>query len=399
MGLMGPEQMAWLGRLETEHDNLTAALEWLTEQGEAERGMRLAAALFRFWWFRGHLAEGRAKLEALLDLRPVVPVRDEVRAKALHALGIHRYADDTLEDWAMVCSRLQESLEIYRKLGDEPHAAAVLQNLGRVRAALGEWSAAQSSLNESLEIGRRLGNEYGVALSLIYLGMARLHRGDFSWARANFDEGLEIFRKLDDRFWIGACLVHLGYIGCEEGEYAAARSRFLQVNEVLPLAQIPFGATYVLDGHTRLAAAEGERVRALQLGGATTALRQTYGVTVGPTEQAAFRRRLEPAWQALGEEAGQTAWQEGLAMSLEEALDLASAEPGTDPDRPSDHPLSAREIEVLSLVAEGLSDAQVAEKLYVSPRTISGHLRSGYRKLGVKSRTAAVKKAGELALI
>src|SRR5215210_2494128 len=253
--------MAWLGRMETEHDNLRAALEWLTEQGEPERGMRLAAALFRFWWFRGHLAEGRAELEALLDLRPVVAVRDEVRAKALHALGIHRYADDTLEDWAMVCSRLQESLEIYRKLGDEPHAAAVLQNLGRVRAALGEWSAAQSSLNEGLEIGRRLGNESGVALSLFYLGMARLHRGDFSWARANFEEGLEIFRKLDDRFWIGACMVHLGYIGCEEGEYAAARSRFLQVNEVLPLAQIPFGATYVLDGHTRLAAVEGETVR------------------------------------------------------------------------------------------------------------------------------------------
>jgi ATP/maltotriose-dependent transcriptional regulator MalT len=110
----------------------------------------------------------------------------------------------------------------------------------------------------------------------------------------------------------------------------------------------------------------------------TDASRRTYGVTIGPTEQAAFRRRLEPAWRVLGEEAGQTAWQEGRAMSLEEALDLAFAEPGTDPNRPSDGLLSAREIEVLSLVAEGLSDAQVAEKLYVSPRTISGHLRSGY---------------------
>lgn len=399
MGLAGSEQVTWLGRLETEHDNLRAALGWLTEQGEAERGMRLTAALFHFWWFRGHLAEGRAQLEALLDLRPVVPVRDEVRAKALHALGIHRHADDALEDWAMVRSRLRESLEIYRRLGDEPRVAAVLQNLGRVEAALGEWSVAQSSLNESLETGRRSGNEPGVALSLFYLGMAHSHRGDLPTARADFEEALEIFRKLDDVFWIGGCLVHLGYIDCGEGEYAAARSRFLQMSESVPLAQVPFGATYALDGYARLAAAEGEAVRALQLGGATHALRRTYGVTIGPSEQAAFRRRLEPAWRALGEEAGEASWEEGLAMSLEEALDLAFAEPTTEPDRISDGLLSARELEVLSLVAQGLTDAEVAENLYVSPRTVGGHLRGTYRKLGVKSRTAALREAGDLGLI
>jgi DNA-binding CsgD family transcriptional regulator len=86
-------------------------------------------------------------------------------------------------------------------------------------------------------------------------------------------------------------------------------------------------------------------------------------------------------------------------MTLEEAVDLAFAEPGTGQDRPPDSLLSDRELEVLSLVARGLSDAEVAENLYVSPRTVSGHLRGVYRKLGVKSRTAAVKKAGELRLI
>jgi DNA-binding CsgD family transcriptional regulator len=86
-------------------------------------------------------------------------------------------------------------------------------------------------------------------------------------------------------------------------------------------------------------------------------------------------------------------------MTLEEALDLAYAEPGAKPNRPSEGPLSARELEILSLVARGITDAEVAENLYVSPRTVSGHLRGAYRKLGVKSRTAAVKKAGELGLI
>jgi predicted ATPase/DNA-binding CsgD family transcriptional regulator len=397
--LAGPGQVTWLERLETEHDNLRVALAWLTERGEAERGLRLAAALMRFWWFRGHLAEGRARIEALLELSGA-SVRDEVRAKALHTLGIHRYADDALEDWAMARARLWESVEVYRRLGDEPRVAAALQNFGRVQAVLGEWPEALSSLNESLEIGRRLGNELGIALSHFYLGMARLHRGDLSPARADFEEGLEIFRKLDDKFFIGACLIHLGYIDCEEGKYTVARSRFVQVNEkLIPLASIPWGATYALDGFTRLAAAQGQAARALRLGGATDALRRIYGVTIGPPEQAAFRRRLEPAWRALGEEAGEAAWEDGRTMTLEEALDLALAEPGTGTDLPPESPLSARETEVLSLVAEGLSDAQVAENLYVSPRTVSGHLRVAYRKLGVKSRTAAVNRARELGLM
>jgi tetratricopeptide (TPR) repeat protein len=246
--------------------------------------------------------------------------------------------------------------------------AAVLQNLGRVQAVLGEWLEAQSSLNESMEIGRRLGNELGVALSHFYLGMAQLHWGDLSPARLNFEEGLEIFRNLNDRFFINGCLIHLGYIDCEEGEYAAARSRFVQSNAATPMVHVPWGATYLLDGFTRLAAAQGEAMRALRLGGATDTLRRTYGVTIGPPEQAAFRRRLEPAWRALGEEAGEKAWEEGRAMTLEEALDLALAKPGTNEALPPESTLSDRELEVLSLVASGLTDAEVAEKLYVSPR-------------------------------
>ena len=397
--MVGPEQAAWMGRLEEDHDNLRAALRRLEEEGEAERGLRLAAALMRFWWFRGHLTEGRAWLEEMLGF-PATSVRHEVRAKALRALGALSYmhAEHAASAWGVARCHLEESLQIYRRLENEQGAAAVLQNLGRISAELGEWAAAYSFLDESLAIGRRLENRPGIALSLFNLGCAQLLEGDLPSARAHLEAGLEAYRELDDKFWIDACLVYLGYIDCEEGEYAAARSRFIQTGETLPLVQFPWGATYTLDGFARLAAAEGEAVRALRLGGATTALRQTYRVTIGPTGQDAFRRSLEPAWRALGE-AGETAWADGLAMTLEEALELALAEPGANPNRPSESLLSAREIEVLSLVAEGLSDAQVAEKLYVSPRTVSGHLRGAYRKLGVKSRTAAVKKVGELGLV
>ena len=397
-GLAGTEQPAWLERLEAEHDNLRAALGWFAEEKEIERGLRLVAALLRFWWFRGHLIEGRAHLELLLGLSGT-PVRDEVRAKALHALAvlIYRQADDAAGDWSVARYRLDESLAIYRRLGNEARVVAVLQDLGRVCAELGEWNEARNFLVESMKMGRRSGNEPGIALSLFTLGRMYWLREENAPARSLIEEGLGIFQKLDDRFWIGACLVFLGYIECEEGRYDAARSCFVAMNLVLPLVRLPWGATYTVEGFARLAAAEGEAELALRLGGATAALRRTYGVSIGPGSETLFRRSLRPAWQALTEEEGRTAWAEGRKMTLEQALSLVFGEP-TKPRASGSH-LSDRELEVLSLVAQGLADAEVAEKLYVSPRTVGGHLRGVYRKLGVKSRTAAVKRAGELGLI
>ena len=399
--MAGPEQVALLERLGREHDNMRAALGWLYGQGEAEPGLRLAAALLRFWWFRGHLAEGRAQLEGLLDLRPAAPVRDEVRAGALYALGIliYRATSYAGNDWIVARSRLEESLAIYRRLGDERRVATVLQELGPVVIEFGGVAAARSLLDESLEIGRRSGHEPDVARSLMYLGVTCLTGGDHPSARAHLTESLEIYRRLDDKFWINACILHLGFVECEEGDHVAARSRFMQMAETAPLAQAPWGASYALEGFARLAALEGQAARALRLGGATAALRQTYGVALGPSQQAAFRRALEPAWQALREEEATAAWEQGRTMTLEEALAFALGKAEKGREGPPKSRLTTREAEVLSLVAEGLSDAEVAEKLFVSPRTVGGHLRGAYRKLGVKSRTAATRKAGELGLI
>ncbi|HEX2741184.1 MAG TPA: tetratricopeptide repeat protein [Rubrobacter sp.] len=398
--LAGPEQAAWMERLEEEHDNLRAALGWFEEKGEAERGLRLAAASLRFWWLHGHLSEGRTYLETLLD-RPGAQVRDEVRAEALQVLGrmIYLHADYIDGGWEVARCRLEESLRIYRRLGNERGVADVRQSLGRVYPELGERRAAFTFLEESLEIERRLENGSGIARSLFNLGYARLLDGDLPSARSYFEEGLRIFRKLDDGFWINASLVHLGFIDCEEGELARARAKFIHMNEVLPLVQFPWGTTYTLEGFARLAAAEGQPVRALLLGGATAELRRTFGVAIGPTRRAGFRRSLKPAWQALGDEDGKAAWDKGRTMTLEEALALALEEPEKKPDRPPGSILSAREVEVLSLVAEGLSDAEVAKMLYISPRTVGNKLHGAYRKLGVGNRTAAVKKAAELGLI
>ena len=208
-----------------------------------------------------------------------------------------------------------------------------------------------------------------------------------------------MFGALDDRFWTNACLVFLGYIDCEEGDYPSARSRFAEMNEKVPVMRFPWGNTYMLEGYARLAAAQGQAARALRLGGATDALRQTYGVSIGPGLEALFRRSLKPAWQALGEKKGTVAWEEGRAMTLQEAYALTLQEQEEKPASPSGDVLSAREVEVLSFVAEGLTHVQIAESLYISRHTVGHHLSSVYRKLGVKGRTGAVRKAGEMGLI
>ena len=176
----------------------------------------------------------------------------------------------------------------------------------------------------------------------------------------------QILERLDDRFRLlrgnGLRLPVIGRSG--------------QMNEKMPLAQMPWGATYALDGFARLAAAEGDAVRALRLGGATTALRQIYGVTIGPGRTRRFP--TPPGAGLAGSRARKRAeatFDEGRAMTLEQALALALEEP-MRPARPSGGLLSTRELEVLALVAQGLSDAQVAGTWYVSPRTVGGHLRA-----------------------
>jgi non-specific serine/threonine protein kinase len=412
--IMGPGQEAWVERLEQEHDNLRAALGWLWEEGEAERGLRLAGALGRFWWFRGYFSEGRAQLGEFLELAGAASGRTAARAKALHTLGvlIYRSADYSAGDQEVARSLLEEGVEIYRELGGGPRTTAVLMELGYLSAEAGDWETARSSLEESLGLGRQSGDEHGMALTRSYLGIMAVLRGEHDSARAHLEESLGVLQRLGELPEVKVCLFYRGLLACDEGDYTTARARFAETVEDAPLLQLyRYAVPWVLQGYAKLATGEGHHARALRLAGAATALHQALGQSVGLASEAYFRRSLQPAWQALGEQEGKAAFEEGQAMSFEEALAYALEAPppqrgagdtsgvGQEEIEADPTGLSARELEVLKLVAEGLTDSQVAQRLYLSPRTIGHHLRSAYRKLGVSSRTAAVKEAAERSLI
>jgi DNA-binding CsgD family transcriptional regulator/tetratricopeptide (TPR) repeat protein len=416
--LLGPEKVKWLERLEREHDNSRAALLWLEERGEVERALRLGSSLR---WFRGHFAEGRSRLSALLEM-PGAQTRTAERAKALHVLGVltcrhAEYADDAGK-YAEARRYQEEALSIYRELGDKRGTAAALNELSRAMGMATEdpstWEAVGPLLEESLSIYQELGDDaHGLGLTLLYTGIRGQMLENAAAARAFLEESLELFRELGDKMYVGTSMWFLARAQIDEGDHAAARAH---LKEALETLQPPRYRTSryrwlyrwffprVLEGVAQLAVAEGEAAQALRLAGAAAALRAAIGAGEAPPFRAYVEWRLERAWRALGEKAGAKAFEEGWALTPEEALSEARQALGHAAEETPARGavvglLSAREVGVLRLVAEGLTDRQVAEKLYISPRTVGVHLRSIYRKLAVPSRAAAVKVAVERGVI
>lgn len=407
--LLGPEKAKWLERLEREHDNSRTALLWFEERGEAERALRLGSSLR---WFRGHFAEGRSRLSALLEM-PGAQTRTAERAKALHVLGVltcrHAEYADAVGKYAEARHYQEEALSIYRELGDKRGTAAALNELARAMGMATEdpstWEVVRSLNEESLSIYRDLRDDaHGLALTLLYTGISDQILGNAAAARTFLEESLELFRELENETYVGTSMWFLACTQIDEGNYAAARAHLKEVLETLLPSRYRWFFPRVLEGVAHLAAAEGETARVLRLAGAAAALRAAIGAEESPAFRVYVERRLQRARRALGEKASATAFERGRILTPEAALSearqvLAHATEETPVRGATGSLLSAREVEVLRLVAEGLTDGQVAGKLYISPRTVGVHLRSIYRKLAVPSRAAAVKVAVERGVI
>jgi DNA-binding CsgD family transcriptional regulator len=328
------------------------------------------------------------------------------------------YADEAGK-YAEARRHQEEALSIYRELGDKRGTAAALNELGRAMGMATEdpsaWEAVRPLLEESLSIYRELGDDaHGLALTLLYTGIRDQILGNTAAARAFLEESLKLFKELEDEMYVGTGSWFLARAQIDEGDHAAARAHLEEVLDKLQPSRHRSSRhrwlnrwffPRVLEGVAHLAAAQGEAASALRLAGAAAALRAAIGAEETPPFRAYVERRLERARLALGKKAGAKAFEEGRALTPEEALSEArralahAAEETTPAHGTAVGFLSAREVEVLRLVAEGLTDGQVAEKLHISPRTVGQHLRSVYRKLAVPSRTAAAKEAVERGLI
>ncbi len=351
-----PEVGTWLARLETEHDNLRAALQWCVDNGEGEAGVRMGGSLWRLWQEHGHLREGREWLAKLLPL-PAGSARTAARAHALNGAGNLAYhqgdspaaraffeealairqeigdrrgvagilnnlanvvsAQGDMETAQMLC---EQALVINRELGVRTMEAVNLYNLGKIASEQGDHAAAQTLHEQGLAVNRALGNRAWEAYDLLGMGTAAWRQGDCAAARTLCQQSLALFREFGNKKGIAQALYGLGMTACREGDPdKSARSAFAESLTLYRELGDKRGIASVLEGMAELAHAEGNAERAARLWGAAESLREALGAPMPPCNRAAYERHVAAARAALGERFA-AAWAQGRALPLEQAI-------------------------------------------------------------------------------
>ncbi|HYO11885.1 MAG TPA: LuxR C-terminal-related transcriptional regulator [Thermoanaerobaculia bacterium] len=392
--LNGPEQVGRLDELDRENGNLRVVMSWALAEGEAGIVARLGWALRRFWLLHGHQDEGRRWMEALL--KRDVPPKSRSRIAMVAALMSHAQGDyRACEEYA------PEALAVSRQAGDEPCAAYALTLLGLAEMRRGNVEGARARFEESLPLLRRSGEEQTVPLVLVWLGNVSLVDGDHGRATRMFEEALARARRRGDRLGTNIALYNLAQIALSEAIFGPAASMLEEGLTSSRQMGDQANLSHFLEGLAVVAGARGEALRSARLLGAARGSMEEAGAPVYNyymPDLTLYERTLAAARSRLGEEEFAAAWAEGREMTPDRAVEYALDQPATSETNVSElYPagLSAREVEVLRLVAAGLTNAAAAEKLFLSPRTVNWHLGSIYRKLGFHSRTEATRFAVE----
>jgi predicted ATPase/DNA-binding NarL/FixJ family response regulator len=381
------EQVSWLDRLDADHDDLLAALRRWIEQAELEGALHLAAALKWYWFMRGDFALGRALLESALALEG-----EADRSAALDAAGWLAQAAGDVEAGERMGI---QAVELARAAGDRVTLAWALNTLGFARARAGR--DARAEFEEALALFRALEDTFGISFALSMLGFPLLTSNDPGAARVLVEESLALTRRLGDAQGAARALIMLGWIELELDDLGAAAARIAEILELSADLRHPYLIAYGVEEAAMLAAARDDPARAVRLAAAAGTLRERTRAVAAASLRTRFEERLEAA-RALPAAGAETARGRGLGIDamLAEARRVAGTAPGT---RVGAVTLTPREIEILRLVAEGLTDAAIARRLYVSVRTVNAHLRSIYTKLGVTSRAAATRIAAQRGLL
>jgi len=349
----------WLDRFEVEHENLRSALDYLIKAGDAEWGLRIGVALFRFWETREHLTEGREAIGRVLALAGAA-ARPKLHARLLFAAGVlageqgdYGSAQQMFEDSLETCLELEDNrgvavalnalavmardrgeiaaasllfercVAIWKDLGEPVDIARALSNLASVLKLQGEYERASSLYDECLAIFRKVGDGAGVAWTLNYQGDVAREKGDFVAARSFCEQSLSEFRRLRDSWGMASTLSDLASLGCDQGNNAEARRLFGESIRMFQELGYQRGIARTLECVAISAAAQSNAEQSLHLAGAAAALRQRLGAPLTPAEQPRLEKALEFARRTLGNAAGLAAWMEGWAMPVEQAVQEA----------------------------------------------------------------------------
>ncbi len=227
--LQGPEQVAWLKRLETDHDNLRAALRWSLDRDETEPALRLGGALSLFWVLDGYVREGREWLDELLararelPTSAVTPVSRHALAKVLDGAA---YTRARWSEFAKAIDLQTQALAVWRGLGNKRGIAEALDNLGETTCHLGDRARGRVLVAESLALFREVSDKRGTASALNNLAEIVSADGDLAGARALFEESVPLFEAIEDRRGLSHALDNLGGILTAQGDYGPAEALY-----------------------------------------------------------------------------------------------------------------------------------------------------------------------------
>lgn len=449
-GLVSPDPSGWLDRLEAAQDDIRAALDWSLRRQEGEVALDLAAPIWRFWLLHGYLSEGRRWLEQALAATATDGTTHS-RAEASLGAGVlalyqadygraRELCETCIEYWTALSNRrgvgfgLLTLANVTSEMGDYEAAVrtydealtalrahhdhrAMAMALGELALALlyqGESERAEESAQESVAMYQLTGNTQGLAGSLTDLAIVLLARREYDRAEALCRESLAIRRALGDKGGCAHTLMALTWVTTAQGRLSqavVACTESLMIREAMGDRK---GIAQALEGLARIAHLSENLPSATRLLAAADGLRAAAGSRPAPTERVEIERVAAHLRDQMGASAFATAWSGGREAPVERILAEAhafhvprdtpdaSTSPAGKPDTssaPGSFGLTNREQAVLRLVKHGLTYAQMAERLVISPRTVDAHLRSIYGKLGVTSRSAATRVALENHLV
>ena len=367
--LFGAEQLSWADRLDAERDNLRAALNWAAESGEAEMGLRIAAALWVYWLWRGHGREGRDHLERLLaggagpeSVRALAHAR--AASLALHEgdhEAVRRHLETSLPffrrdgddrrlgaylgvlggsaieqgDIERALALTQEGLDVALRCGDPRAEANAYFTVGLALGWNGDLDGAERALEESVRLGRRLGNMRTAGNWLRSLGSVWLARREYEKVSPYVEESLAIGRAVGDARSVAHCLTLLAFLAVDGNEHEIARELLGESIALTRKSGERWGIAANLEVCATLATAQDDPARAARLAACASVLRAQAGFD--PCELGWPEPELQVARlrSALGEEAFEAAWAEGRAMRLSDALDNAVATGAASVDHPA----------------------------------------------------------------
>jgi predicted ATPase/class 3 adenylate cyclase/DNA-binding CsgD family transcriptional regulator len=435
--LRGPDELRWLNRIEAEFDNIRAALAFsIADPGSAEPGLRLAAGLKWFCYMRGRSGEIIEALSVLLG-RPDAgqPTRARARALAAKCHLLNNLGHDPA-----VPSMTQEAITIARGLADDFVAGDALCALcwftfmaGDVPAALamvdeavalarsarsvhllttalghraafkgeaGELAAAAADQREVLALAREAGDNYVLVVTLINLGVDQVAAGELLAGKVYLQEALRVAEAHGYQHPAAAVAANLGFVNLMDGDAASARPLLAGV---LDTARATGEKTFVplaVFGLALAVGADGDPIVAATLHGAADHLYEQAGQVFDATDlglRASDHARL---LGALGQAAFDAACQRGRVLSQADAIALALStgrpDPGPAPAPAvtvADGRLSARETQIMALLAGGASNAKIAETLFVTPNTVRTHLDRIRDKTGARNRAELTRYA------